>query len=102
MKFWNETVDYIIYLAEVRLGMGHCFYRLNRLEKARLAFERTLELNPRSTGALVGLAILELNSKKVKLHHSLVVWDGLLLTFILYFQSCNNCIYSGVNIPTSF
>lgn len=65
MTFWDETLDYIDFLAEVRLGMGHCFYRLNRLEKARLAFERTLELNPRSTGALVGLAILELNSKKV-------------------------------------
>jgi len=50
--------------AEVRLGMGHCFYRLNRLEKARLAFERTLELNSQCTGALVGLAVLELNSKK--------------------------------------
>lgn len=53
------------FIAEVRLGMGHCFYRLNRLEKARLAFERTLELNNRCTGALVGLAVLELNSKKV-------------------------------------
>lgn len=51
--------------AEVRLGMGHCFVRLNRLEKARLAFERTLELNSQCTGALIGLAILELNSKKV-------------------------------------
>lgn len=51
--------------AEVRLGMGHCFVRLGRWEKARLAFERTLELNSQCTGALVGLAILELNSKKV-------------------------------------
>ncbi|XP_065646926.1 RNA polymerase-associated protein CTR9 homolog isoform X3 [Hydra vulgaris] len=50
--------------AEVRLGMGHCFYRLNRMEKARLAFERALALNSRCIGALVGLAILELNSKK--------------------------------------
>jgi len=50
--------------AEVRLGIGHCCFRLNRLEKARLAFERALELDPRCTGALVGLAILELNSKK--------------------------------------
>ena len=70
----NKTV-YILsffiqyFSAEVRLGMGHCFYRLNRLEKARLAFERTLELNNRCTGALVGLAILELNSKKVILVH---------------------------------
>ena len=45
--------------------MGHCFVRLGRMEKARLAFERTLELNSQSTGALVGLAILELNDKKV-------------------------------------
>ncbi|KFV59457.1 RNA polymerase-associated protein CTR9, partial [Gavia stellata] len=40
--------------AEVRLGMGHCFVKLNKLEKARLAFSR----------ALVGLAVLELNNKE--------------------------------------
>ncbi|XP_062869017.1 RNA polymerase-associated protein CTR9 homolog isoform X2 [Trichomycterus rosablanca] len=50
--------------AEVRLGMGHCFVKLNKLEKARLAFSRALELNPKCVGALVGLAILELNSKE--------------------------------------
>ena len=32
----------------------------------RLAFERSLELDPRCVGALVGLALLELNSKQVK------------------------------------
>ncbi|EDO34243.1 predicted protein, partial [Nematostella vectensis] len=48
----------------VRLGMGHCFVKLNKLDKARLAFKRALELEPRCTGAMVGLAILELNSKK--------------------------------------
>jgi len=37
------------------------------MEKARLAFERTLEINSESTGALVGLAILELNNKKVRI-----------------------------------
>jgi len=47
--------------------MGHCFVRLGRMEKARLAFERTLEINSESTGALVGLAILELNNKKVRI-----------------------------------
>ena len=31
----------------------------------RLAFERSLELDPRCVGALVGLALLELNSKQV-------------------------------------
>ena len=45
----------------VRLGMGLCFVKLGNLEKARMAFERTLQLSPNSVGALVGLAILELN-----------------------------------------
>ncbi|KXJ05052.1 RNA polymerase-associated protein CTR9-like, partial [Exaiptasia diaphana] len=53
-----------ICLAAVRLGMGHCFVKLNKLDKARLAFERALELEPRCTGAMIGLAILELNAKK--------------------------------------
>lgn len=54
-------------LAEVRLGMGHCFVKLNKLEKARLAFSRALELNSKCVGALVGLAVLELNNKEVSL-----------------------------------
>ncbi|KFV15430.1 RNA polymerase-associated protein CTR9, partial [Tauraco erythrolophus] len=49
--------------AEVRLGMGHCFVKLNKLEKARLAF-RKKELNSKCVGALVGLAVLELNNKE--------------------------------------
>ena len=64
----NSTL-FAYYVAEVRLGMGHCFYRLNRMEKARLAFDRALELDSRCTGALVGLAILELNSKKVRIQY---------------------------------
>ncbi|XP_072278367.1 RNA polymerase-associated protein CTR9 homolog [Pyxicephalus adspersus] len=50
--------------AGVRLGMGHCFVKLNKLDKARLAFGRALELNPKCVGALVGLAVLELNNKE--------------------------------------
>ncbi|MBN3288656.1 CTR9 protein, partial [Polyodon spathula] len=50
--------------AEVRLGMAHCFVKLSKLEKARLAFGRALELNSKCVGALVGLAVLELNSKE--------------------------------------
>lgn len=44
--------------------MGHCFVKLNKLEKARLAFGRALELNSKCVGALVGLAVLELNNKE--------------------------------------
>uniref|UniRef100_A0A336K1N5 CSON010701 protein n=1 Tax=Culicoides sonorensis TaxID=179676 RepID=A0A336K1N5_CULSO len=47
--------------ANVRLGMGHCFLKMNNPEKARLAFQRALELDPQCVGALVGLAILKLN-----------------------------------------
>ncbi|XP_002733846.1 RNA polymerase-associated protein CTR9 homolog, partial [Saccoglossus kowalevskii] len=50
--------------AAVRLGMGHCFMKLSKLDKARLAFERALQLEPSCVGAIVGLAILELNSKE--------------------------------------
>lgn len=41
--------------------MGHCFIKLNNQDKARLAFERALQLDPKCVGALVGLAILKLN-----------------------------------------
>ncbi|VDP07315.1 unnamed protein product [Soboliphyme baturini] len=47
--------------ADVRVGMGHCFAKLSKMDKAKMAFERALQLNPGCCGALVGLAILELN-----------------------------------------
>ncbi|XP_028412693.1 RNA polymerase-associated protein CTR9 homolog [Dendronephthya gigantea] len=50
--------------ASVRLGMGHCFAKLGKDGKAKLAFERALQLDPYCTGAMVGLAIMELSSKK--------------------------------------
>ncbi|XP_052225618.1 RNA polymerase-associated protein CTR9 homolog [Dreissena polymorpha] len=49
--------------ASVRLGMGHCFIKLNKIDKARMAFERALQLDGKCVGALVGLAILEINNK---------------------------------------
>ncbi|KAL7034537.1 hypothetical protein ACKWTF_008002 [Chironomus riparius] len=47
--------------AVVRLGMGHCFLKLNNPEKAILAFQRAKDLDQQCVGALVGLAILKLN-----------------------------------------
>ena len=38
--------------------------KLGNQDKARLAFERALELDSMCVGALVGLAVLELNEKK--------------------------------------
>lgn len=49
--------------ADVRLGLGHCFYKLGKTEKAKGAFERALQLNKRCVGAIVGLAVIELNKK---------------------------------------
>uniref|UniRef100_A0ABD2W7J2 UDP-N-acetylglucosamine--peptide N-acetylglucosaminyltransferase SPINDLY n=1 Tax=Trichogramma kaykai TaxID=54128 RepID=A0ABD2W7J2_9HYME len=49
--------------AAVRIGMGHCFMKLNNLEKARAAYQRARDLDPRSVEALVGLAILDLNDQ---------------------------------------
>lgn len=49
--------------ADVRLGMGHCFLKLGSVDKARISFERALELDTQCVGALVGLAVLELNNK---------------------------------------
>lgn len=39
----------------------------------RLAFERALILDPLCTGAMTGLAILELNSKKVNTNYMLYI-----------------------------
>lgn len=69
VSYTNRCVTYsypylVSVTAEVRLGMGHCFVKLNKLEKARLAFGRALELNSKCVGALVGLAVLELNNKE--------------------------------------
>ncbi|KAF7992065.1 hypothetical protein HCN44_001390 [Aphidius gifuensis] len=50
--------------AAVRLGMGHCFMKLNNQDKAKLAFERALQLDSQCVGALVGLSILKLNEQK--------------------------------------
>ncbi|PSN41501.1 RNA polymerase-associated protein CTR9 [Blattella germanica] len=50
--------------AAVRLGMGHCFMKLGNQDKARLAFERALQLDAQCVGALVGLAILKLNQQQ--------------------------------------
>jgi len=49
--------------ADVRIGMAHCFLKLGNIEKARLAFERALQLDSKCVGALVGLAIMKLNGE---------------------------------------
>lgn len=47
--------------ANVRIGMAHCFLKMGNAEKAKLAFERALQLDQQCVGALIGLAVLKLN-----------------------------------------
>ena len=69
----NFALLYLLIAADVRLGMAHCFYKLNKPEKARQAFQRTLDLDPMSVGALVGIALLDLNNKDVSNLHAFIV-----------------------------
>eukprot|EP00884_Botryococcus_braunii_P015610 jgi/Botrbrau1/2732/Bobra.0164s0012.1 len=48
--------------AEVRLGLGICFFQLGKFDKARAAFERVLQLDPTNCDALLGLSVLSLNA----------------------------------------
>ena len=49
--------------ASVRLGLGLCFFKMGKVPKAKLAFQRALEIDPGCVGALIGLAIIELNNR---------------------------------------
>ncbi|CAF3083936.1 unnamed protein product, partial [Rotaria sp. Silwood2] len=46
-----------------RVDLANAFAKLNKLEKTELAFNRPIEIDSKYVGALVGLAILELNMK---------------------------------------
>ena len=52
--------------ADIRLGMGLCFYKMNKMIKAVDAFTRALRLNAGCVGALIGLAVINLNNKGIK------------------------------------
>ena len=54
-------------VGNVRFGMGLCFMKLENFDKAKMAFERALQLDPKCVGALVGLAIMKLNTHRVSL-----------------------------------
>eukprot|EP00668_Euglena_longa_P041439 GGOE01054550.1.p1 GENE.GGOE01054550.1~~GGOE01054550.1.p1 ORF type:complete len:1236 (+),score=482.77 GGOE01054550.1:811-4518(+) len=45
----------------VRLGMAYCWYRLKNPEKAKLCFQRVVDLEPNNVTALVGLALIDLD-----------------------------------------
>ncbi|KII65041.1 RNA polymerase-associated protein CTR9 [Thelohanellus kitauei] len=47
----------------LRVAIGICLYKLGKLQNAKLAFERALELDPRCSSALTALAIITINEK---------------------------------------
>ncbi|CAL8139556.1 unnamed protein product [Orchesella dallaii] len=53
----------------VRVCIGHCFWKLNQREKAKIAFERALEVQPDDVDALSALAVYHLSTMK---QHSIV------------------------------
>lgn len=46
--------------AEVRLGIGACYFKLGNIKKAEAAYKRTLDIDPGCPHALLGLAVLVL------------------------------------------
>ncbi|KAG9160851.1 hypothetical protein Leryth_008663 [Lithospermum erythrorhizon] len=48
--------------AAVRLGIGLCRYRLGQFDKAKLAFQRVLQLDPDNVEALIALGIMDLQT----------------------------------------
>ncbi|KAG0450348.1 hypothetical protein HPP92_026930, partial [Vanilla planifolia] len=48
-----------------RLGIGYCRYILGQFDKARQAFHRVLDLDPKNVDALVALGIMELQTNEV-------------------------------------
>jgi Tfp pilus assembly protein PilF len=46
----------------MRLGLGICLFQMGQFDRARAAYERVLQLDPANCDALLGLAVLELNS----------------------------------------
>ncbi|GMT18827.1 hypothetical protein PFISCL1PPCAC_10124, partial [Pristionchus fissidentatus] len=48
--------------ADVRVGLGHCYVKLHKMEQARKAFERALYLEPLNVAALCALSVMESNT----------------------------------------
>uniref|UniRef100_A0A0K0D2Y0 TPR_REGION domain-containing protein n=1 Tax=Angiostrongylus cantonensis TaxID=6313 RepID=A0A0K0D2Y0_ANGCA len=62
--------------ADIRVGIGYCLARLGLTDKARIAFERALELQNDNVCALSALAILDYNTHTVEGAQSAVACLG--------------------------
>ncbi|OQV18381.1 RNA polymerase-associated protein CTR9-like protein [Hypsibius exemplaris] len=60
--------------ADIRVGIGHCLFKLGYLEKARMAYNRAIQLDPDCSEARIGLGLILWNegtssSLEKALHH---------------------------------
>lgn len=49
-------------IADLRVGIGHCFAKMGMMDKAKTAFERAMEIEPYNVSAMCGLGIILLNT----------------------------------------
>ncbi|EGG16854.1 RNA polymerase II complex component [Cavenderia fasciculata] len=59
--------------ASVRLGLGYCFYKLGKIEAAKKAFQRVLEIDLDNVDALVALATIHTNQGDIDTGMKLIV-----------------------------
>ncbi|KAL9676889.1 hypothetical protein QQ045_005110 [Rhodiola kirilowii] len=48
----------------VRLGIGLCRYKMGQFDKARVAFQRVVQLDPENVEALVAMAVMDLHTNQ--------------------------------------
>jgi tetratricopeptide (TPR) repeat protein len=84
-------------------ALGFCYYRVGNLAKARLSFEKTLELDSKNAMALTSLGIIELvgnsssfESRKRAISFFTKAFDVLFL-LILIFRSDLPPIFSSMH-----
>ncbi|KYQ90462.1 RNA polymerase II complex component [Tieghemostelium lacteum] len=49
------------YSPQVRLGLGYCYYKLGKINRAKESFQRVLQLDENNVEALIGMATIVMN-----------------------------------------
>ena len=47
---------------DIWFAIGLCYFRMNNLVKAKLSFDKTVELDPQNSMALVSLGVVQIKS----------------------------------------
>nr|CDJ96428.1 Tetratricopeptide TPR-1 domain containing protein [Haemonchus contortus] len=91
--------------ADMRVGIGYCLARLGITDKARVAFERALELQSDNVCALSALAILDYNTHTVEGAQSAVLCLGQAYSLepenpVVLVHLANHFFFKGVGSPS--